>query len=169
MEKIIVVDVDKCMACHSCELACAVAHSRSDTLDDAAQETPRPYSRIILERLDDQTLPLHCRHCEDAPCIRVCPTQAIFRASDLSPVVIDNQKCIGCNECILVCPFGVIRKDKDGKYIVKCDLCSQRLEAGRVPACVEACPTRAIKYRTPDKVAGQKREKYKVLIKKGEA
>ena len=155
MEKIIVVDIDSCMACHTCELACAVAHSRSEDLVEAVQETPRPFSRIILERLDDKTLPLHCRHCEDAPCIRVCPTQAIFRASDLSPVVIENEKCIGCNECILICPFGVIRKDKEGKFLIKCDLCYQRLEAGRLPACVESCPTRAIKYLTPDKVSAQ--------------
>ena len=72
-------------------------------------------------------------------------------------------------ECILVCPFGVMRKGKGDRVMIKCDLCAARLHEGRNPACVDACPTRAIKYMAPDEAAVSKRKKYLVQIHKGEA
>ena len=62
----------------------------------------------------------------------------------MGEVVLDIGKCTGCGECMTVCPFEAIRKVPDGKGVVKCDLCAGRLNEGLVPACVEACPTRAI-------------------------
>ncbi len=169
MKKIIVVDANKCMSCHSCELQCAVAHSKSKDLLKAIHEEPRPENRVILEQLGDKTMPLHCRHCEDAPCITVCPTGAVFRKSADYPVIVDNDKCIGCHECILICPFGVMRKGKDTKTVIKCDLCAARLHQGQNPACVDACPTHAIEFLTVEEAAQAKRQKYLVQIKKGEA
>ncbi|MFC1584077.1 4Fe-4S dicluster domain-containing protein [Fibrobacterota bacterium] len=169
MKKIIVVDVEKCMSCHSCELHCAVAHSQSKNLEEAMLESPSPVNRVILQQFGEMTMPLHCRHCEDAPCMAVCPTKAISRLSVDDPVIVDNDKCIGCHECILICPFGVMRKGKNERVMIKCDLCHERLAEGKNPACVEGCPTGAIKYAAPDEAAALKRKKYMVQIQKGEA
>jgi len=169
MDKIIVVDINRCMGCHSCELACAVAHSRSKDLVKALYEENPQAPKIILEHFDDKSFPIHCRHCEDAPCIVVCPSKAMSRQSKNDPVVLDRDKCIGCHACIIVCPFGVIKKDRNGKSLIKCDLCFERLEAGENPACVEACPTGAIKFITIEEATKAKRKdilkKYKVIIK----
>ncbi len=173
MDKIIVVDIEKCMACNSCVLACAVAHSQSKELLNAIKEKSRPIPKIILEVIEDTVTPIHCRHCEDAPCVIVCPSGAISRPSEKSPVILNNEKCIGCHACILVCPFGVIKRGPDGKSLIKCDLCFERLKEGKEPACVEACITGAIRYLSIEEVTAKKREdyikKYKVAILKGEA
>lgn len=172
MEKIIVVDNGKCVGCNSCVLACAVAHSKSKKLEEAIFEEDKPTSKIILEIYEDTVTPLHCRHCEDAPCVTVCPTGAITRPGERSPVILDNTKCIGCHACILVCPFGVIRTGPDGKSLIKCDLCFDRLNEGKQPACAEACITGSIKYITVEEFTAKRRkefvEKYKVAITTGE-
>jgi carbon-monoxide dehydrogenase iron sulfur subunit len=169
MDKIIIVDIDKCMGCHSCEIACAVAHSESKDLLKAIFEKNVPVPKIILDSFDDQSFPMHCRHCEDAPCVAVCPSKAMSRFSENGPVILNKDKCIGCHACIIVCPFGVIKKDRDGKTLTKCDLCFERLEQGEEPACVEACPTGAIKFVSIDEATKTKRKKamkgYLVMMK----
>ncbi|MFO8013381.1 MAG: 4Fe-4S dicluster domain-containing protein [Phycisphaerae bacterium] len=151
--KIIACRVDRCLGCRSCEMACAVEHSESKTLRGAVAESPRPQRRVTVERAGRGGLPLQCRHCEDAPCIAVCPTDAMHRAEEGGPVAIDADRCIGCRMCLLVCPFGVIALRRDGRAIVKCDQCIERTEAGRAPACVEACPTGALVFTTPEEYA----------------
>jgi anaerobic carbon-monoxide dehydrogenase iron sulfur subunit len=168
MDKIIVVNIDKCLGCHTCALSCAVAHSKSKKLNEAIYEKDKPFPRLNIELIEDKSLPIQCRHCEDAPCISVCPSEAISRASDKSPVILNSDKCIGCHACIIVCPFGVIKKDSDGKSLIKCDLCFERLEEGREPACVESCPTKSIKYTSIEEVNSEKRKRYKVMIQEGE-
>jgi carbon-monoxide dehydrogenase iron sulfur subunit len=172
MKKIIVVDMDRCMACKSCVLACAVAHSKSKDLVKAMYEEDKPSPKIILEEIEDIVTPIHCRHCEDAPCVTVCPSGAISRPDESSPVILNNEKCIGCHACILVCPFGVIKTGPDGKSLIKCDLCFERLKEGGEPACVEACITGAIKYRTIEEITeGRRKEyirKYRVAITRGD-
>jgi carbon-monoxide dehydrogenase iron sulfur subunit len=172
MDKIIVVEIEKCMSCHSCELACATAHSESKDLIKAIREKNKPFPNIILEKIEEMVLPIHCRHCEDAPCVTVCPSGAISRPAEDSPVILDSSKCIGCHACILVCPFGVIKRGPDGKSLIKCDLCFERLNEGGEPACVEACITGAIKFIEIEELTARKREeyvkKYKVAIIRGE-
>jgi carbon-monoxide dehydrogenase iron sulfur subunit len=140
----IFVRLDRCVGCHSCELACSVAHARSRFLALAIQEDPKPQKRIFLESSNDTKAPIHCRHCEEAPCAAVCPTGALF--SDLGTGVVQyrEQRCIGCFICTMACPFGVIRADHQHRFIVKCDCCPE-LET---PACVSACPTRALLFQT---------------------
>jgi anaerobic carbon-monoxide dehydrogenase iron sulfur subunit len=167
MDKIIVVNINTCIGCHTCALSCAVAHSKSKELNKAIYEKDKPYSRLSVEKIEDKTLPIQCRHCEDAPCIAVCPSKAISRKNEKSPVTLDNAKCIGCHACILICPFGVIKKGPDGKSLIKCDLCIERLEEGKNPACVESCPTKSIKFTSVEKVNAEKKKKYKVMIQEG--
>jgi carbon-monoxide dehydrogenase iron sulfur subunit len=166
VDRILFIDVEKCLGCHSCTINCAVAHSRSKDLVGAMREgSAQP--RVFVEALGGKSLPIQCRHCEDAPCITVCPSRAISRASDNSPVVLDNGRCIGCHACIMACPFGVIRKGRDGKTLIKCDLCVERLEEGKEPACVAGCPTGAIRFLSVEEVSAAKRKRYRVFIQEG--
>ncbi|MHC4618896.1 MAG: 4Fe-4S dicluster domain-containing protein [Planctomycetota bacterium] len=73
--------------------------------------------------------------------------------------MIDKEKCIGCKFCLAVCPFGVIDITRDGKAVVKCDLCIERTKAGQQPACVEACPTKALELVDEKKLTARKRKR----------
>ncbi len=157
MAKIIVVREDRCLGCHSCTLACALAHSDAATLVEALGAEPRPQARVHVEPLGEFGMPLQCRHCEDAPCMMICPTEAIHRPAPEGPVLIDPDRCIGCKFCLLVCPFGVIDLSRDGRAMVKCDQCFERTEAGDLPACVAACPTGALQFVEPDDFLRQRR------------
>lgn len=168
MEKVVEVIIGKCMGCHSCEFACAVAHSNSKEMIPALNEAKIPYSRLILEMDDGDVIPFHCRHCDDAPCITVCPTNAMSRLDGESPVILSEEKCIGCTACLLVCPFGVIQTKTESKILAKCDLCTDRLSVGKEPACSEACPTNAIRYVSKEVHSVDKRKetirKYRVAL-----
>ena len=147
MNKAIVVNIGKCMACKSCELACALVHSKSKVLEDAITESPAPQNMVAVEQAGEFGIPMQCRHCADAPCVSICPTAAMHRHEVNSPVLIDKDKCIGCRMCVMACPFGAIDITRDGKAVVKCDLCIERTKAGENPSCVESCPTGALEYR----------------------
>jgi carbon-monoxide dehydrogenase iron sulfur subunit len=167
MGKTIIINVERCLACKSCELACAVAHSKSKVLEDAVTELPRPQRRVTVEAFEEFGVPMQCRHCENAPCITVCPTKAIHRQHAAcpergrgeGPVLIDHDLCIGCKYCLMVCPFGVIDVSSDGKVMVKCDLCFERAKQGQEPACVEACSTKALRFADEKEFINKKRQK----------
>jgi carbon-monoxide dehydrogenase iron sulfur subunit len=155
--KRIVVDVKRCLACRSCELACAVAHSASKRLLEAIRETPAPEARVNVEQAGRWGMPLQCRQCDDPACIRVCPTKAITKGGPNEPVRYERDKCIGCAFCVQVCPFGVIRTSRaGGAGVIRCDLCALR-EGG--PACVEACPMEAISFEEVDEAAARARRR----------
>ena len=142
--KRIVADVKKCLACRACEHACALAHASTDDLLEAITGGARP--RVYIEAAGSFAVPLQCRHCEDAPCARVCPSGALSREDENAPVLVDAEKCIGCTFCVQVCPFGVIRPGPGGKAVIKCDLCIRRQAEGLAPACVAACPVGALSF-----------------------
>ena len=153
----IVCDVERCLGCKSCQIACAVAHSASKDLPIAIDEAPRPAYRVMVEYVGQMSVPLQCRHCEDAPCVRVCPTHALEKVGPEGIVVRYPEKCIGCLWCVLVCPFGAVRMREMDKSILKWDLCIERLESGKVPACVEACPTKALRFESVEEISKDKR------------
>ena len=146
MSKVIVVDADRCLACKQCMIECALAHCDARSLAEALANDEPLQPRLHVEPAGQYGMPLQCRHCEDAPCIAVCPTRAIARVDDMGPVLLDRDRCIGCRFCMLVCPFGVIDISRAGKAMIKCDLCIERTEAGEEPACVAACRTGALKF-----------------------
>jgi carbon-monoxide dehydrogenase iron sulfur subunit len=155
--KRIVADPAKCMACRGCELACALAHAgTSDLVEAIYGRGAKP--RIYIESAAGLAVPLQCRHCEEAPCVRVCPSGALTRASEATPVLVVHQKCIGCGFCVESCPFGVIRLARsaepgisDGRMaVIKCDLCAKRLADGLQPACVASCPVGALLFEEVD-------------------
>ncbi len=132
--------IDRCMGCHNCELACGVAHSRSKTLSGAIGESVKPRKRIFVESSGSVKMPLVCRHCENAPCVGVCPTGALTADQKTGLVLYSESSCIGCSFCAVACPFGMINHDSESKVMIKCDGCAER----SIPACIEACPTKAL-------------------------
>ena len=173
MNGMLSIDVSRCLSCKTCELECAISHSEAGTLFAIMHSAEKAQRRIVVEPAGLLSVPLQCRHCEDAPCIAVCPTQAMHRNAQAFPVLVDDTRCIGCHACIVVCPFGVISKSRMGKAVVKCDLCIRRLAKGQIPACAAGCPTHAIRYTTPEEVAQEARrrsaESYLVAVERGSA
>jgi len=161
--EIILTDYRRCVGCHTCELACAISKSKSQTLMEAILEEPKPASRVRVVAVETHPIPMQCPQCEDAPCAAVCPTKALYRLTPEHPVFSERAVCIGCSSCVLVCPFGAIRRAPGG-IMAKCDLCMTRLEQGQQPACVEACPTNARQLATADRVAERKLRKMALVI-----
>jgi carbon-monoxide dehydrogenase iron sulfur subunit len=143
MKKIYVRE-EYCMGCRLCEIHCLVEHSKSKKIIKAyKEEFPRAVPRVIVEQAGPLSFALPCRHCEEAPCVGACITGAMHRDKTTGAVVNDQDRCVGCWSCIMVCPFGVILRDvKERKVATKCDLCPDR----DVPVCVAACPNEALVY-----------------------
>jgi len=139
------------MGCRACEIACAVEHSVSKNIYGAVLEVPKPMYRVRVVVADSFNVPMRCQHCEDAPCINVCPTKALYRSEE-GFVLVNPLICIGCRMCMLACPFGHPRYDVKAKTIIKCDFCVDRIKEGKVPACVEACPTGALRFGTAEEL-----------------
>lgn len=158
-----------CTGCKSCEIACAVEHSQSQTLLGAMLESTPPHPRLYAEATSDSPfetlkMPMTCRHCDPAPCIAACIPHAMHRsAGDVVTNVGGKHACIACGMCVMMCPFGMIARAPapDGTVMaLKCDLCPGR----SVPACVEACPTGAIVFATGDEFAHQSRVRASAVL-----
>jgi carbon-monoxide dehydrogenase iron sulfur subunit len=166
MKQMLVVRIERCLGCKTCELACAVEHSASRELEKAARETPAPQSRVHVMQGSGFAAPLQCRQCEDASCVAACPTGALLRHGQEEPVLLDRDRCIGCMWCVEACPFGVIAMDNGNGAVVKCDQCFERAQRGEPPVCVEACPTNALECQRLDAVVAEKRDAYLVRIER---
>lgn len=139
----LLVDHDACIGCRACELAC----KQENRIPVGAQ-----WIRVVqvgpMEvggKMVMRFVPSRCRHCGKPPCIDACPEGAITRRDD-GVVLIDPETCVGCKECIEVCPFGAPQIDPETGSAGKCTLCMHRIDQGLKPACVLACPTRAITF-----------------------
>ena len=157
MAKVIIVDEQRCLGCKQCVFECAMAHSPAGSLVEAIRSDCPPQPRLHVEGFGDRAMPMQCHHCEDAPCLAICPTGAIYRAQEDGPVLIDSEQCIGCKFCVLVCPFGVIELSRDGHAMVKCDQCIDRTAEGQEPACVAGCSTGALRFMELDEYTRQRR------------
>lgn len=135
-------NIRKCLSCRTCEIACVVRHSQSGELHRALDEIPRLRQLVEIKASDLGAFPLRCHHCEEAACIDACKTGAAHRDPASGKVLIDRDKCVGCWMCVMVCPFGAVFADMKSGQALKCDLC----EGHDSPACVAACPTKALCY-----------------------
>jgi Fe-S-cluster-containing hydrogenase component 2 len=137
MQKILVVDLDLCTGCGLCELACSFKKTG---------EFSRTNSRIkiFVWPKTAECVPVLCYQCDPAPCMNACGVPgAMKRDLNSSAIVIDSTKCIRCKVCLAVCPYGGIGLSANGE-VIKCDYC------GGEPMCAIVCPTKAIKWTTPD-------------------
>jgi formate dehydrogenase iron-sulfur subunit len=134
--------LDRCTGCKACVSAC---HSLNG-LDD--HEVWRD-TGVLLGGGDtpgwQQTITTACHHCEDPGCLNGCPVGAYEKDADTGIVRHLDDQCIGCSYCILKCPYDVPKYSKKRGIVRKCDMCHQRLAEGEAPACVQACPTEAIR------------------------
>jgi len=155
--KEVFIDIERCTGCKSCEIACAVEHSASKDLLRAVFESPPPRKRVHVEKAFQFSYPGRCMHCSDAACIAACPSGAMHRDAGTGGVVVAEDRCMGCWMCAMVCPFGAISMSQDKKVALKCDLCGERQNQGKPPACVEACPTKALTFREAEEISKEKR------------
>ncbi|WP_048058224.1 4Fe-4S dicluster domain-containing protein [Pyrococcus yayanosii] len=144
--KTIFIDFSKCIECRACEVACEREHDGRSFIS-------------VFEWQEMAAMALNCRHCEKAPCVEVCPTNALYRDED-GAVLLAPQKCIGCLMCGIVCPFGIPELDLINKIMMKCDLCAHRRAEGKLPACVETCPTDALFYGDFNEIIRERRKKF---------
>ena len=131
--KRVLLNMDRCIECGSCAAACYYSHNAMPAVQSA--------------RRGPALLPVICRQCKDAPCVDVCPVEAMQK--DENGIVRRAlSRCIGCGSCARACPFGVLPNEVTRKQIAKCDLCADRITSGNgaVPRCVAACPTGALQF-----------------------
>lgn len=140
----VMLDLEKCVACKTCEMACAVAHSEYQTAADAVLAGAHLATRIKVRAIDDQPVPVQCQQCADAPCLAACPTGALYRDEPAGPVLVEQVKCIACGACTRVCPYGAVHLDAVTKQVIKCDACASIMDRVDGPCCVQACPTSAL-------------------------
>lgn len=151
MSKAVITKIENCLSCHTCEIACALAHAQSDDLAEAMAETPPVQERLKVGEAEGVITIHQCRQCPDAPCIEECPKDALTREDSTGVVVLNAELCIGCKLCIKACPYDAMLEAREGKVPVKCDLCPARVAAGEEPACVVSCPTGAMMFVEDDK------------------
>ncbi len=147
MSVAILTDTTKCIGCRECVAACKTTY-------DLAPDRPRRWQSddglsaqnwtSIIERPGGEFVRKHCRHCLEPACASVCPVGALHHTEN-GAVVYDKDKCMGCRYCMMACPYGIPRYDWDKPvpYVKKCILCAPRLAEGKLPSCVEVCPTNA--------------------------
>ncbi|MGD0154386.1 MAG: 4Fe-4S dicluster domain-containing protein [Thermacetogeniaceae bacterium] len=163
--KEVYVNVNRCLGCKSCEIACAVAHSQTKSLLGAVFEAIPPRKRIFVQAVEQHSVPINCRHCEEAGCVKVCPTGAMQKDVVTGIVSHDRTRCIGCGFCEMACPFGVINRSAGSKIVAKCDRCPGM----ETPACVTACPTHALLFITSQEVQQKRRQHTAEQLVSGDA
>jgi molybdopterin-containing oxidoreductase family iron-sulfur binding subunit len=158
-----VIDLKVCVGCHSCTAACKATNGTPPDIFFA-----RVHEQEVGEYPDARRefLPVLCNHCEDPPCVEICPTGASYQRAD-GIVAVDGDVCIGCRSCALACPYdhrhyvdysvldtgyfaGDLSLYELAKYkrwkkgtVIKCDFCMDRVDKGQLPACVVTCPAEA--------------------------
>ncbi|MFC1861137.1 4Fe-4S dicluster domain-containing protein [Chloroflexota bacterium] len=165
MEKAIYLDIERCVGCGACVVACM------DQNDIYPEKGQIPYKMIY--QVEEGQYPnakiyyfsIGCFHCGDSPCLIACPTGAINRDNKTGAIIVNKELCIGCHSCALACPFGVPRYDSEDK-MQKCNLCTERVAAGLQPACVRVCPFGALKFEPINQIQQDKQLKYVTITVK---
>lgn len=131
-----VVDLRKCIGCQACTVACIM---ENDVPEDAFRTHVSVYE-VLRERQDPAMvmLPRLCNHCDDPPCIPVCPVEATFKAEN-GEVLVDASRCVGCAYCVQACPYDARFINHETQTADKCTFCYHRTQEGLLPACVETC------------------------------
>ena len=158
----LVIDLDTCVGCHACAVNCkewntgGYGSALSDQDAYGAEPSGTWLNRIHTFEAEPHAgpaqivhFPRSCLHCEDAPCVTVCPTGASYKRSEDGIVLVNEDLCMGCGLCAWACPYGARELDREEGVMKKCTLCVDRIyndnlpEEDRIPACVRACPAGA--------------------------
>ncbi len=131
------IDLRKCIGCHACTIACKAEH-----------QIPIGVNRCWVKTVEKGTFPdtrrfffpVLCNQCDEAPCVRICPTRALFKRRD-GIVDLHGDSCIGCRACMIACPYDQLFIDPNTHTAEKCNFCANRVENQLLPACVSVCPT----------------------------
>ena len=132
-----VIDLRKCIGCHACTIACKAEHDILVGVNRCWVKTVEKGSFPATQRL---FFPVLCNQCEEAPCLKICPTGTLFKRRD-SIVDLSGESCIGCRACMVACPYDQLFIDPNTRTAEKCNFCANRVENKLLPACVSVCPT----------------------------
>lgn len=151
MSKMIVCEPMECAGCRTCEMACSLAHfgACSPVLSNI---------RVVEWTRLGLTVPMTCLQCEDAACMNACQVGAIKRNAETGAMIINDDLCVGCKMCMLVCPVGGPAFNVETHKMHKCDLCDGD------PLCVKVCPTGALKYIDVLDIPGDKKRAGAALL-----
>ncbi|MGF1476233.1 MAG: 4Fe-4S dicluster domain-containing protein [Geminicoccaceae bacterium] len=162
----LVIDLDICVGCHACAVSCkewntggygaALSDQSAYGREPEGTWLNRVHSYETLSQRGDGSVdarvvhfPRSCLHCENAPCVTVCPTGASYKRAEDGIVLVNEDWCIGCGLCAWACPYGAREMDQAEGVLKKCTLCVDRIynenlpEQDREPACVRTCPANA--------------------------
>lgn len=143
--KVLFLEPEKCTGCRLCALACSLRHEGYLSLVHSRNEIiSLPRKGIFVN--------ITCRQCTNPPCEAVCPQRAISRDPGTGAMVVDADRCIGCQSCVIACPIGGVTKNMETGKIVKCNLCDGD------PECVKQCAYGAIRYISLSEGMSQKRK-----------
>ena len=145
MQNVIVTDLNRCVGCLSCSVACKSANDVpiGSFWNKVLRIGPNPKTEgAQCPNVEMYFLPTGCQHCENPECIHVCPTKASHKLED-GTVQIDKSKCIGCQFCVMACPYNVRYLNDEQRVVEKCTLCQQKISQNELPQCVMQCGARA--------------------------
>lgn len=162
-----IIDNRKCIGCHACTTACKSEH-----------DVPVGVNRTYVKQVEKGQFPdtrrifsvMRCNHCTHAPCVEICPVEALYTRDD-GIVDFDNNRCIGCKSCMQACPYDALYIDPENQTAAKCNYCAHRIEVGRAPACVDVCPEHAIiagDIHNPDTEIATLLSREQVMVRKPE-
>ena len=141
-------DMTRCVGCRACQVACK-DKNRLDV--GMIWRRARTYETGTFPKVSIYNYASTCNHCTTPACVTVCPTGAMYKAED-GTVIHDDAMCIGCKTCMTVCPYGVPQYDEAQNIVRKCDACASLRAKGQNPACVDACPSRALDFGDRDEL-----------------
>ena len=141
MQYAIVTDLNRCVGCLSCTVACKAVNEVDvgSYWIKTLRIGPNPkFAGADCPDVELYFLTVQCQHCENPECVKVCPTEASHKNAD-GTVQIDKSKCIGCQFCVMACPYNVRYLNEEQKVVEKCTLCEQKIAQGELPQCVAQC------------------------------
>lgn len=150
-QRIMVIDLDRCVRCYACEVACRQEHGLSVETGARWCQVMTIEPRRLSGQLHMDFVPAICFHCDDPMCAAVCPVGAISREAD-GAVVVDQATCTGCRLCVCACPYGRMFVNEVTGTAGHCDLCASRFDAGIEPACVQHCIGGALQFVTTEEL-----------------